>query len=133
MTPRERWWWQATVWMEARGESFTGQRAVAANILHRLRTGRWGHTIAAVVLYPKQYSCWNTDSPTRRALAYLSEESDPSWLSVARACTETELGAPDDTCGALHYYNPADGVPSWDKPEYPRVQIGRHIFVRGVP
>lgn len=132
MTPREWWWWQATTWQEARGEPFAGQVAVAQNILHRLRDGRWGHTIGAVVLFPKQYSCWNTDSPTRKALAYVNEETDQSWLAVMDSC-RIALDGPDTIGGALHYYNPDVVTPAWDKPEYPRVQIGRHIFVQGVP
>lgn len=133
MNARDRWWWQATTWMEARGEGLVGQIAVAKNILNRLHDGRWGHTIGAVVLAPKQYSSWNSDAPTRKALAYVNEETDQSWLSVDRALSVAMDLTVDPTNGALHYYSVSIPTPAWDKPEYPRVQIGRHIFVQGVP
>ncbi len=135
MTDRERWWLQATVWMEARGEPFAGQQAVAHVILNRLHSRRWGHTIGAVVLAPQQFSAWNTESLTRRTLAYVSEDGDVSWHQVKAACTlATASDAVDPTDGARHYYNPAVAMPFWDHGQtLPRVTIGRHVFVRDVP
>lgn len=133
MTDRDRWWMTATVWMEARGESRQGKLAVAYNILNRLRAKRWGRTVGEVVLAPWQYSCWNTDSPTRKALARVDELAG-SWIDSAEAVAFATTGQkPDPTDGALHYYNPAVASPSWDKPQYRRVTIGNHVFVRDVP
>lgn len=134
MTEREQWWLTATVWMEARGEPFMGQQAVAHVILNRLKTIRWGHALGAVVLAPLQFSCWNSDSPTRRALAYVNETLDGSWLQVCEAVwAATRPTAIDPTGGARHYYNPAVAHPHWDQGQtLPRVTIGRHVFVRDV-
>lgn len=133
MTERERWWLVATVWMEARGEPAEGQRAVAHVILNRLNAKRWGHTVGAVVLAPLQFSAWNSDSPTRHALAYVDETSDPTWLVVGDSCAYA-FTQPDPTNGALNYYNPAVCSPPWAAdPALPHIQIGRHVFVAGVP
>jgi N-acetylmuramoyl-L-alanine amidase len=133
VTDRDRWWLTATVWMEARGEPRQGKLAVAYNILHRVRSGRWGQQVGEVVLAPFQYSCWNTDSPTRRALARCDELA-PSWIDSTVAVEYAVTGAkPDPIDGALHYYNPDVVKPHWDRSWYPRVTIGHHVFVCGVP
>jgi len=134
MTDREWWWMTATVWMEARGEIYAGQIAVAHVILNRLRDGRFGTTIGCVVLQPKQFSCWNTESPTRNTLGVVHED-EPAWLSCEKACRSAGIfEAIDPTRGACHYYNPAVAHPNWDAGQLlPRVQIGRHVFVQNVP
>ena len=131
MTDREHWWLTATVWMEARGESDLGKRAVAHVVLNRLRAKRWGRTVGEVVLAPWQFSCWNTDSPTRKALALVDEQAG-SWVDSAREALRAET-MPDPTRGARHYYNPEVVRPDWDRTWYPRVTIGRHVFVADVP
>lgn len=134
MTERERWWATATVWMEARGEPEAGQIAVAHVILNRLQSRRWGETVGEVCLAAKQFSCWDSMSPTRKPLARVDENSG-SWLAAKGAVMAADLGVrPDVTEGALHYY--ATSLlrpPFWDKAKtLPRVTIGRHVFVRGV-
>lgn len=136
MTERERWWLTATVWMEARGEPGLGQQAVAHVILNRLASLRWGDTVGAVVLAPLQFSAWNSESPTRRALGRLDEVIDGSWHDVLSSCVRAiQAGAGNDpTGGARHYYNPEGAHPAWDAEKaLPRVTIGRHVFVRNVP
>lgn len=133
MTEREKWWLTATVWMEARGEPAQGQYAVACVILNRLRRKKWGRTVGEVVLAPKQFSCWNSESPTRAMLARC-DEAGPSWLACVKAVEKAIEGRTDDPTGnALHYFNPSVVKPFWDKPRYPRVTIGHHVFVRDVP
>lgn len=135
MTDRDRWWMTATVWMEARGESRQGKLAVAYVILNRFRRliGEDAR-VGEVCLAPKQFSCWNADSPTRKALARVDELS-PSWVDSANAVELALAGAkPDPTGGARHYYNPSVASPAWDKGQTrPRVTIGHHVFVRDVP
>lgn len=133
MIERDRWWMTATVWMEAQGEPPLGKLAVAYVLLNRLRTGRWGTRVGEVCLAPKQFSCWNHDSPTRKRLARVDERTGP-WLACERAVVSA-LGdsEPDPTGGALHYYNPSVVAPSWDADKSkPRVTIGAHVFVRNV-
>lgn len=133
MTERDRWWLTATVWMEARGESRQGKLAVAYVLLNRLHSGKWGERAGEVCLANKQFSCWNSDSPTRKALA-CTDELTPSWIDSAEAVRIAVAGEkPDPTGGALHYYNPDVVQPKWDDHSRPRVVIGHHVFVRNVP
>ncbi|GMT15557.1 hypothetical protein PFISCL1PPCAC_6854, partial [Pristionchus fissidentatus] len=55
-----------TIWLEARGEPYDGQVAVAHVIKNRAETNRgyWGgNTISGVCLYPQQFECWNNRQP----------------------------------------------------------------------
>lgn len=134
MSDRDRWWLTATVWMEASGEPRDGMVAVAHVLLNRLRAKRWGRTPGEVCLAAFQFSCWNTDSPTRPSLARVDEASK-TWIDATNAVERARTGVdPDPTLGALHYYNPAWAHPAWDQAKtLPRVTIGRHVFVRDVP
>ena len=49
------------VYHEARGESLTGQRAVADVTLNRVADARWPNDVCAVVWQPKQFS-WTHDN-----------------------------------------------------------------------
>lgn len=44
------------IYHEARGESRVGQAAVGFVVLNRLRSGKWGDTVRAVVWSPRQFS-----------------------------------------------------------------------------
>ena len=63
-----------TIYGEARGESISGQEAIASVILNRVafakRRGRywWGNTIAGVCLAPWQFSCWNENDLNRKII-----------------------------------------------------------------
>ncbi len=46
------------IWGEARAESPDGQIAVGQVVLHRLRAGTWGNTVAQVVTARSQFSCF---------------------------------------------------------------------------
>ena len=46
-----------TIWGESRAETPDGQIAVGQVILHRLRSGHWGHMVNDVVCARSQFSC----------------------------------------------------------------------------
>lgn len=58
---------------EAGGEPFEGKLAVAYVIRNRLI--RWG-SVTDVIFAPFQFSCWNTESATRKNLDQIS---GPAW------------------------------------------------------
>jgi len=107
------------IWGEARGESVTGQLAVAHVVLNRVDRARWwGHDVRSVILKPYQFSFFN-DSP---ALA-------PGPGLVQLAIAELALGklTLDPTLGATHYH--AVGMtPDWTRFLRHVVDIGRHRF-----
>lgn len=122
-----------TCWMEARGEGEAGMRAVAAVLVNRLRSGKWGKTLASVCLAPFQFSCWNTSDPNRRAMADL-DENDPLLLSALAYVADAESGnVPDPTNGATHYYATGTPDPAWVKVARFEGKIGHHFFFSHVP
>lgn len=118
-----------TLWAEARGEPEAGQRAVAHVIVNRLRTNRWGPTLASVCVARAQFSCWNDADPNRLQLVSLSE-NDPAVVKFAGFLEDALSGKdPDPTLGAKWYYNPAVAKPTWDQGQS-YVQIGNHRFFK---
>lgn len=122
-----------TIWMEARGEGALGEDAVAHVLLNRLRDGRWGKTLAAVCLSAYQFSCWNTADPNRWSMARLVD-GDP-LLQGCRDQLDLAEGEADPTGGATHYLTIdvlQHGAPAWVAGGTRTVQIGQHVFFKGV-
>jgi N-acetylmuramoyl-L-alanine amidase len=121
-------WIAMTVKMEAEGEVFAGKLAVAFTIRNRMNQGK--RSAEDVCLAPWQFSCWNTDSPTRSRLEVdmsLAVWSD-SYRAAAAALYQL---VPDPTRGATHYLNPdvLDHLPSWYNKTKVLVTIGHHDFL----
>lgn len=120
-----------TLWAEARGEPEAGQRAVAHVIVNRLRSHRWGPTLASVCVWDRQFSSWNNTDPNRTMLVSLSE-NDPAVVTFGRYIEEALSRVdPDPTQGAMNYYAITIAEPAWAAGK-PFTQIGNHRFVRGV-
>lgn len=120
----------ATVWGEARGESFDGRLAVAWVVINRSKLS--GLSITEVVLQPYQFSMWNTSDPNRRKIARINPNDD-SWYQAYRAAAAAFFNLRDDpTQGATHYLNPRvlPRLPSWYDPAKVVARIGNHEFLR---
>lgn len=90
-----------TVAMEAQNQPRAGKLAVAYGICNRARKDR--QSLTDVIFRKFQFSCWNTDSPTRMNLDDLQDvilEECMDVLTAAYHLTET-----DPTKGATHYLN----------------------------
>src|SRR5260221_260957 len=100
-----------TIYCEASGEPHEGKVAVAATLFNRLKTGRFGKTIAAVCLRRYQYSEWNDDKANNANLIRGAEtpEANPVMADCLAAYDEALAGA-DPSLGAMHYY--AASIPS---------------------
>lgn len=121
----------ATIFMEASGQSPDGQAAIAHVLLNRMDDGRWGHSVAAVCLYPSQFSCWNTVDPNRERLA---KASDGDLSSIRRILDDAMDGLSEDpTNGALYYFNPSVCRPSWAALFIKTGSIGSHDFYKEPP
>lgn len=134
-------WIANTVIMEAGGEPWEGQLAVAWVVVRRAKSR--AQSISDVVLAPWQFSAWNTDSPTR---ARLDNTNDEGWASAYRAACAAYFDlAPDPTGGATFYLNVdtvlrvAGRLPKWARdPDNPKIaderrvtaRIGAHTFMK---
>ena len=120
-----------TVYGEARGESFKGQKAVAHVIRNRAIAGDDGpdHSMAAAALRFRQFSAWNRDNPNREK-ALKADVLDPGFRRALRAVLEA-LDEEDFTEGSRHYH--ARYVkPEWARGHNPVAEIGEHVFYNNV-
>lgn len=125
---------------EARNQPHLGKQGVAATLFNRLKTGRYGKTIAHVCLARKQFSSMNDDKISNDNLLAVADlaDSDPVTEDCAKAYDEAATGQ-DPTLGATHYYDTSIPAPYWTarqpdgRQAVRTVQIGRLIFYKDVP
>ncbi len=101
---------------EARGESYTGQVAVAAVILNRVKSPDFPNTIAGVIYQPWAFTAVNDGQ--------INLEPNQSAYNAARDA----MNGWDPTYGSLYYYNPATATSRWIYSRQKTVQIGKHVF-----
>lgn len=101
---------------EARGESYTGQVAVGAVILNRVRHSSFPDSISGVVYQSGAFDC-----------VY-----DSNWsvqpTSTSRKAANDAINGWDPTGGAIYYYNPAKTSNKWMLSRPVITVIGRHYF-----
>jgi len=118
-----------TVAMEAGGEPYQGKLAVAYVICNR--SDKQNKSLTDVCLQPYQFSCWNTESPTRQNV---DDIPDRTMAESLKATFDAYYKlVPDPTNGAVYYLNPAalDKLPTWwhtDTDPDSQVVIGNHVF-----
>lgn len=105
---------------EARGESYTGQVAVAAVILNRVKHPSFPNTISGVI-YQKGAFTATVDGQIN---VPISADS-----SVYKACRDAMNGW-DPTDGAIYYYNPQKTTNSWIYSREVVKVIGSHRFAK---
>ena len=106
------------VYAEARGESYTGQVAVAAVVLNRVENSSFPNTIAGVI-YQKG------------AFDVVSDgQINMTPNSTAIKAAQDALNGWDPSYGAIYYFNPntATNAWIWSRPE--TVTIGNHRFCK---
>lgn len=119
-----------TVWMEASGEPDVAQRGICHVLVNRLRDGRWGKTLAAVCLYPFQFSSWNASDPNRKRMA-LTPDIDQTLNKIECFLNGAIMGTDTDpTNGALWYFNPTVAKPSWAVDYVKTVDLGQQSFYK---
>lgn len=122
-------WLVMTLAQEAEGEPQDGKIAVAEVIRNRMKRGFFSDgTILGTVLYPYQFSGWNTSSKNRIRTCRLTDD-DPQYDNYLSAWT-TAQGGSDFVKGALLYYNPriVTTTPAWATVAAQTAVIGRHKF-----
>lgn len=126
-----------TIFGEARGESLSGQEAVASVVLNRVGFSKkrggywWGNSIIEVCRKEYQFSCWNKSDPNRRLLDVVTEEN-PSFAISKRIALRAIAGVlPDKTEGATHYHVKTLR-PKWSIGKIPCAEIGHHVFYNDI-
>lgn len=134
-----------TIYGEARGEPVEGQIAVASVIRNRVGR-RWGGSLRAVCLAPKQFSCWNPDANVNHAhlmdmaaaaIGDFHERAAAPLDARARQIKFLAQGIVngdllDNTQGADHYLTrnllQSADAPTWAVGKPARV-VGAHAFL----
>jgi spore germination cell wall hydrolase CwlJ-like protein len=125
----EIWWMSATILQEAANQAFSGKLAVAFVIMHRAEDR--AISPIEVVLQPFQFSCWNTDSPTKKMLPYA--ENSSAWHDCFMAASAAYFNLLQDSSnGATHYLNPkaVKKLPSWYEKKKIVAIIDAHEFLK---
>lgn len=104
------------VYAEARGEPYTGQVAIAAIVLNRVRSSSFPNTIAGVVYQPYAFTCVNDGQ--------INLAPNQTAYNAARDA----LNGWDPTYGCLFYYNPATATSAWIRQKTIKLYIGSHAF-----
>lgn len=106
------------VYAEARGEPYTGQVAVAAVVLNRVKSASFPNTIAGVIYQPYAFT------------AVDDGQINLTPNSTAYKAAQDALNGWDPTYGCIYYFNPATATSSWIWSREQVVTIGKHIFAR---
>lgn len=107
------------VYGEARGEPYTGQVAVAAVVLNRVRSSKFPNSISGVF--------YQSGAFTAVADGQINLSPNTTAYNAARDA----LNGWDPTNGCLYYYNPATATSKWIWSLKVELKIGRHNFARG--
>ena len=103
---------------EARGEPFVGQVAIAAVVLNRVESDKFGDTINEVIFEPGAFTAVSDGQ-------YYLQPDEQAYKAAQAA-----LNGWDPTNNALYYWNPATAASKWIWSRPITLKIGRHVFAR---
>lgn len=106
------------VYGESRGESYTGQVAVAAVILNRVESPSFPNSISGVVYQPGAFT------------AVADGQINLAPNEQAKRAVQDALNGSDPTGGCIYYFNPATATSKWIWSRPQVKQIGKHIFCK---
>jgi len=104
------------IYAEGRGESYTGQVAIGAVVLNRVKSSSFPNTISGVVYQKGAFTAVSDGQ--------INLEPD----STAIAAAKDAMNGWDPTYGCLYYYNPAIATSSWIFSRQTVTIIGKHVF-----
>ena len=104
------------IYAEARGESYTGQVAIGAVVLNRVKDSRFPNTIAGVIYQPWAFTAVNDGQ--------INLEPNQKAYQAA----DDALNGWDPTYGCVYYYNPQTATSKWIFTTKKVTQIGKHVF-----
>lgn len=106
------------IYGEARGEPYTGQVAVGAVVLNRVKNSSFPNTIAGVIY---QNGAFDVVSDGQINLVQ---------NSTAKKAAQDALNGWDPTYGAIYYFNPNTATNKWIWSRPVTVTIGKHRFCK---
>ena len=106
------------VYVEARGEPYSGQVAVAAVVLNRVKSSSFPNTVAGVIY---QSGAFDIVSDGQINLT-------PNSTAIKAA--QDAINGWDPSYGALYYFNPNTATSSWIWSRPMTVTIGNHRFCK---
>ena len=101
---------------EGRGESYTGQVAIGAVIMNRVKSPQFPNTVAGVIYQKGAFTAVDDGQ--------INLEPNETAYRAARDA----MNGWDPSCGALYYYNPAVATSSWIFGRETVTVIGKHVF-----
>ncbi|MDE5897633.1 MAG: spore cortex-lytic enzyme [Clostridia bacterium] len=105
-----------TIYAEGRGESYTGQVAIGAVIMNRVRSSSFPNSIAGVVYQKGAFTAVDDGQ--------INLEPNQTAYDAARDA----MNGWDPTYGCLYYYNPAVATSAWIFNRQTVTVIGKHVF-----
>ena len=106
------------VYGEARGEPYTGQVAVAAVVLNRVKSSKFPNTIAGVVYQSGAFD------------AVADGQINMTPDATAKKAAQDALNGWDPSYGAIYYFNPNTATNKWIWSRPMTVTIGKHRFCK---
>ena len=105
-----------TIYAEGRGEPYTGQVAIGAVELNRVRSSQFPNTIAGVVYQKHAFT------------AVSDGQINLTPNETAMKAARDAINGWDPTGGAIYYYNPAVATSAWIFDRQTVTVIGKHVF-----
>jgi N-acetylmuramoyl-L-alanine amidase len=106
------------VYGEARGEPYTGQVAVAAVVLNRVKSSKFPNSISGVV-----YQSGAFDAVADGQINMIPD-------TTAKKAAQDALNGWDPSYGAIYYFNPSTATNKWIWSRPMTVTIGKHRFCK---
>ena len=106
------------IYGEARGEPYTGQVAVGAVIMNRVKSSSFPNTIAGVIYQPGAFD------------AVSDGQINMTANSTAKKAAQDAMNGWDPSYGAIYYFNPSTATNKWIWSRPMTVTIGKHRFCK---
>ena len=106
------------IYGESRGEPYTGQVAVGAVVMNRVRSSSFPNTISGVVYQSGAFDA------VRDGQINLTPDS------TARKAAQDAMNGWDPSYGAIYYFNPSTATNKWIWSRPMTVTIGKHRFCK---
>ena len=106
------------VYGEARGEPYTGQVAVAAVVLNRVKSSKFPNSISGVVYQSGAFD------------AVADGQINMTPDTTAKKAAQDALNGSDPSYEAIYYFNPSTATNKWIWSRPMTVTIGKHRFCK---
>lgn len=106
------------IYGEARGESYTGQVAVGAVVLNRVKSSKFPNTISGVIYQSGAFD------------AVSDGQINMTPDSTAKKAAQDAMNGWDPSYGAIYYFNPSTATNKWIWSRPMTVTIGKHRFCK---